>query len=174
MILYNDDEVLIRRMIKSDPRVICENEVAQGWTTQTDEKYIMRLHDQANGYSIALVAEYKGEVAGYINVYFDRKTGPFKDSDYPEIVDFGVFEKFRCHGIGGKLMDIAEKLASEKSDTVYLGVGMNSNYGSAQRMYVKRGYVPDGSGVWYKDAPAIPKKSYPNDDDLALYMCKKL
>lgn len=34
-------------------------------------------------------------------------------------------------------MDIAEKLAKTRSDTVCLGVGLHSGYGSAQRMYVK-------------------------------------
>ena len=49
------------------------------------------------------------------------------------------------------MMDIAEKIAATYADIVYLGVGLHSGYGSAQRMYVKRGYVPDGSGVWYQD-----------------------
>lgn len=40
--------------------------------------------------------------------------------------------------------------AAETSDTVCLGVGLHSGYGAAQRMYVLRGYVPDGSGVWYE------------------------
>lgn len=43
-----------------------------------------------------------------------------------------------------------EALAAETSDTVCLGVGLHSGYGAAQRMYVLRGYVPDGSGVWYE------------------------
>lgn len=44
-------------------------------------------------------------------------------------------------------MDIAEKIAFERSDEVCIGVGLHGGYGSAQRMYVKRGYIPDGSGV---------------------------
>ena len=94
---------------------------------------------------------------------------------YPEIVDFNVLEKFQRKGIGTKLMDVAEKIASEYADTVYLGVGLHSGYGSAQRMYVKRGYIPDGSGVWYKDKPCTPYDTiYTNDDDLVLYLSKKL
>ena len=53
-----------------------------------------------------------------------------------------------------------EALAAETSDTVCLGVGLHSGYGAAQRMYVLRGYVPDGSGV--------------NDDELNLFLSKKL
>ena len=93
----------------------------------------------------------------------------------PEIVDFGVLEKYRRRGIGNALMDAAEDIAKEYADTVYLGVGLHSGYGSAQRMYVKRGYIPDGSGVWYKDRPAEPCGVYPNDDELvSVYLRRKL
>lgn len=64
-------------------------------------------------------------------------------------MDFGVLEKYRRNGVGSKLMDIAEEIASGYARMVYLGVGMHSGYGSAQRMYIKRGYIPDGTGVWY-------------------------
>ena len=70
---------------------------------------------------------------------------------YPEIVDFGVLEKYRRNGIGSRMMEIAEKTAAKYADAVYLGVGLHNGYGSAQRMYIKRGYIPDGSGVWYQD-----------------------
>jgi ribosomal protein S18 acetylase RimI-like enzyme len=173
MVYYLDEEVLIRTMIETDPKVICKEEIAQGWQAN-EEKYLKRLADNAAGKSIALVAEYKGNVAGYINVYINALWGSFANMGYCEIVDFGVLEKYRCYGIGSKLMDAAEKIASEYSDTVYLGVGLHSGYGSAQRMYHKRGYIPDGKGVWYKDKIAEPHKTYCNDDDLNLYFSKKL
>mgnify|MGYP002508151513 FL=1 len=85
-----------------------------------------------------------------------------------------MLEKVRRRGIGGKLMDAAERLAKERSDTVWLGVGLHSGYGSAQRMYVKRGYVPDGSGVWYQDRVCAPYGPCCNDDGLVLYLVKTL
>lgn len=121
-----------------------------------------------------MVAEYQGKVAGYINVHPDSQWGVFAGKDYPEIIDFGVLEKYRCHGIGGKLMDAAEQVALKYSDVVYLGVGMHQGYGSAQRMYVKRGYIPDGTGVWYRDTVCEPYADCCNDDDLVLYFSKKL
>ena len=41
-------------------------------------------------------------------------------------------------------------------------------------MYIKRGYVPDGSGVWYRDQVCPPHGDCRNDDDLVLYLSKKL
>ena len=173
MFYYKDENIVIRDMQQSDAQIITCEEVAQGWN-QTIDKYEMRLQHQAEGKSVALVAEYQGNVAGYINVYPNPETGPFVKQGYPEIVDFGVIEKYRNNGIGSKLMDIAEKIASEYSDTVCLGVGLHSGYGSAQRMYVKRGYIPDGSGVWYRDEVCPQNADCCNDDDLVLYLSKAL
>lgn len=172
MIYYQDEHILIRNLQQSDARIITEEEIAQGWHADI-KKYEMRLKDQSEGRSISLAAEYLGQVAGYINLYPDSKWGAFAGR-YPEIVDFGVLEKYRRNGIGSKLMDIAEQLAAGYSDTVYLGVGLHSGYGSAQRMYVKRGYIPDGSGVWYGENVCEPYTDCRNDDDLVLYFSKKL
>ncbi len=40
------------------------------------------------------------------------------------------------------LMDAAEARAAERSAIVGLGVGLYADYGSAQRMYARRGYLP--------------------------------
>lgn len=173
MVYYEDGEILVRDMVQGDAQIITCEEIAQGWN-QTIENYEMRQQHQASGRSVALVAEYKGNVAGYVNVYQDSGNGPFANQGYPEIVDFGVLEKYRNNGIGSMLMDIAEQIASDYSDTVYLGVGLHSGYGSAQRMYVKRGYIPDGSGVWYHDKVCPQYEDCCNDDSLILYLSKAL
>lgn len=173
MIYYHDDNVLIRDLCESDAQLITDAEIAQGWDASIN-KYQMRLRDQAEGTSISLAAEYQKKIAGYINIYPNSKWGAFADQGLPEIVDFGVLEKYRRHGIGSRLMDTAEQIASRYADTVYLGVGLHSGYGSAQRMYVRRGYLPDGSGVWFQDQICMPYASCCNDDDLVLYFSKKL
>ncbi|MDY5868934.1 MAG: GNAT family N-acetyltransferase, partial [Lachnospiraceae bacterium] len=73
-----------------------------------------------------------------------------------------------------KLMDVAEKVAAQYSNIVYLGVGLHEGYGSAQRMYVKRGYIPDGTGVWYGEKVCPQYSDCCNDDDLVLYFSKEL
>lgn len=173
MVYYEDETIQIRDMVQSDAQIITGEEIAQGWH-QTIEKYEMRLRHQAEGKSIALVAEYRGAIAGYVNLYPNSGNGPFANQGYPEIVDFGVLEKYRRNGVGTKLMDIAEQIASDYSDTVYLSVGLHSGYGSAQRMYVKRGYLPDGSGVWYCDEICPQGANCHNDEDLVLYLSKAL
>ena len=91
-----------------------------------------------------------------------------------EIVDLGVFFHIHNKGIGTKLLDVAEQEAARLADTVYLAVGVHSGYGAAQRMYVKRGYLPDGSGVWYQGKQLEQYAPCVNDDDLLLFMSKTL
>ena len=171
MIYYNQNGILIRDLEQADAQIITDEEIAQGWNADIS-KYEMRLKHQAEGKSIALVAEIFGHVAGYINVYPNSEWGVFKNMGYPEIVDFGVLEKYRRKGIGNALMDVAEQIAFTYAEVVYLGVGLHSGYGSAQRMYIKRGYIPDGSGVWYKDEVCEPYAGCFNDDELVLYLSK--
>lgn len=173
MIYFQEGDLIIRSMIPSDAQAIADGEIAQGWHA-SPAKYEMRLRDQQAGLCTALTAEYAGEPVGYINVYFHPTTGAYAGKGIPEIVDFGVLEKCRCKGIGSHLMDVAEAIARERSNRVYLGVGLHSGYGSAQRMYVKRGYIPDGSGVWYRGEVCTPYAPCENDDDLVLNLCKEL
>lgn len=174
MIYYQDEAITIRDLCEADAETIAREEVLQGWLGASPEKYRMRLRDRDAGKAVALAAEFHSNVAGYINVYPDAQTGAFGGKGLPEIVDFGVLEKFRGRGVGSRLMDAAETIAARYADTVYLGVGLHSGYGSAQRMYVKRGYIPDGSGVWYKDRVCEPYTPCENDDDLVLYLSKRL
>ena len=173
MIYYQDKEIVIRNMQQNDAKIITDEEILQGWHANI-EKYEMRLRHQSEGKAVALVAEYKGNVAGYINIYPNATEGAFANQGCAEIVDFSVLEKYRRHGIGSKLMDTGEQIAKEYSDIVCLGVGLHSGYGSAQRMYVKRGYIPDGSGVWYQDKVCEQYADCNNDDDLVLYLSKRV
>ena len=90
----------------------------------------------------------------------DVRIRPMRDSDaaffteaeraqgWPEIVDFAVLARFRGLGVGSRLKDAAEAVAVRYADTVNLGVGLHSGYGTAQQMVIRRGYLPDGSCVW--------------------------
>ena len=174
MIYYSDDELLIRNMEEADARVFTEEEIAQGWHADIS-KYLTRLKDQAEGRCVSLTAVYQGHPAGYVHVYRIGEGGAFDGKGWPEIVDFGVLEKYRRKGIGSKLMDTAEQIAGLYADTVCLAVGLHDGFGAAQRMYVKRGYIPDGTGVWYQGRQCVQYETVCTvDDDLALFLSKKL
>lgn len=88
-------------------------------------------------------------------------------------MDLNVLPPFRRHGIGTELLDAAEREASTRSDQVGLGVGLYSNYGNAQRLYVKRGYIPDGRGITRGYEMLEPGTMVCVDDTLLLWFTKR-
>lgn len=174
MIYYKDEEVVIRNMEEADAQVFNDEYTAQGWHPNA-EYYLMRIREQAEGKCVALTATYQGHPAGALYVYLNAQEGPYKGKGYPVIIDFGVLKKYQRKGVGNRLMDVAEQIAARHADTVCLGVGLSREYGTAQRMYVKRGYIPDGSGVWYQDKQCVQYETVCTvDDDLVMFLSKKL
>ena len=174
MVYYSNDNIIIRSIEIADAKIFEAEFAVQGWQ-KPESQFIKYYNEQEKGDRQVFVAEFKGEIAGYVTLLPEYKVihGPYSDKKIPEICDFNVLIKFQKNGIGNKLMDIAEEKASEVSDFISLGVGLHKGYGSAQRMYVKRGYIPDGSGVWYQNKQLDSYVECVNDDDLVLYMLKE-
>ena len=56
-------------------------------------------------------------------------------------------DPFRRRGVATLLMDAAEQLARGRGvATLGITVGLPGEYGPAQRLYGRRGYIPDGPG----------------------------
>jgi ribosomal protein S18 acetylase RimI-like enzyme len=173
MLYYNNDTLTIRSMVKSDIEKFVIGFAEQGWH-KSYKLFNGYYNQQEKNEKLVIVAEKCGDVSGYVALLPYTNVGPFAYRNIPEIVDFNVLIKYQKKGIGNKIMDIAENLAKEKSGYVSLSVGLHSGYGSAQRMYVKRGYIPDGTGVWYNGKQLEPYTECVNDDDLVLYFLKSL
>ena len=163
---------LIRKMQTSDVKELSQGFINQGWPGR--EEILARYFlEQESGEREVLVAEVGGDLAGYITILPCAKQGPFAEI-YPELSDFNVFEPFQNQGIGNLLMEEAEKRVKLISDKVTLGVGLHSGYGSAQRLYIKRGYMPDGTGVWYQNHRPAMDATCEDIGDLVLYLSKDL
>lgn len=89
-------------------------------------------------------------------------------------MDLMVFPEYRNKGIASKLMDVAEKEATRFNNKIYLEVCLNIEYGPAQRMYAKQGYIPDGKGVYYESKICPTDAECKNDDELTLCLTKEL
>ena len=160
----------IRKMQASDIKNLSRGFISQGWPSR-EEILTRYFKEQESGEREVLVAEIDGAVAGYVTILPSAKHGPFAEV-YPELSDFNVFEPFRNQGIGNQLLEEAEKRVKFVSSKVTLGVGLHSGYGPAQRLYIKRGYIPDGTGVWYRNQPLEMNATSQNNDDLVLYLSK--
>ena len=165
------EERIVRKMLFEDIEGLSNTFIQQGWPGRREilKNYFLEQEAGERQVLVAVVGEF---LAGYITVIPSANHGPFA-SLYPELTDFNVFESFQKRGIGTALLDKAEQVALKYSDVVTLGVGLHKGYGPAQRLYVKRGYIPDGSGLWFNNEPLAPYAPCENSDDLVLYFSKK-
>lgn len=132
------------------------------------------LREQTHGARTVVVAEIEGELAGYVTIVWEAQDPGFRARGIPEIVDLNVLPRFRRMGIGSLLLADAEEKVSRRSKVVGLGVGLHRGYGAAQRLYVKRGYIPDGMGVVMDGVTVAEEARVELNDSLVLRLTKDL
>ncbi|RXZ83645.1 GNAT family N-acetyltransferase [Paenibacillaceae bacterium] len=166
-------KVNIRYLNEQDPAVIVEAFALQGWS-KPPELYVNYIEEERKGSRVTLVAEVDGDFAGYTNVLWDSYYPPFRERGIPEINDFNVLIKYRRQGIGSLLMDHAEEVIRQRSEVAGIGVGIFSDYGNAQILYARRGYVPDGRGIHNGQRHIGYGETVMIDDDIVLYLTKNV
>lgn len=163
---------MIREMIISDIQEFPLLFAEQGWEKPIN-LFQGYFSEQENHQRMVLVALDNQGLIGYVTVVPAAKAGPFSEI-FPEIKDFNVSDKYQGLGYGRALLAAAETQIAKMSDVSTIGVGLHNGYGTAQKLYIRSGYVPDGSGLWYQDQPLAQHEACLNDDDLVLYFSKQL
>lgn len=144
-----------------------------GWT-KPPGYFAGQLERQARGDIRLLLALDESIYFGHCLVVWRSDYPGFRERDIPEIQDLNVRPDCRRRGIGSALLDQAERLIAARSRLAGIGFGLYADYGAAQRLYLKRGYRPDGRGLHYGGQPVVAGESYRVDDDLLLYLVKRL
>ena len=168
-----NEKIGIREMAESDCTVIANAFAAQGWNKPANQ-YLRYCQEHMEGKRDNLLAEYDGQFAGYVTVVWESDYPPFLQAGIPEIRDFNVLIKYRRLKIGTALMDAAEKHITSRFPIVGLGVCPHADYGPAQILYARRGYVPDGRGVFYQGRYPTHAEQVQLGDDLCLYLTKRV
>jgi GNAT superfamily N-acetyltransferase len=163
----------IRPLIEQDPVVIAAAFAQMGWN-KPEAQYRQYLSEQSAGTRTCLVAIVEGQFAGYVTVNRRSSYPGFSEQNIPEIQDLNVLRQFRRQGIASRLLDRAESEVARHSCVVGIGVGLHPGYNAAQRLYVRRGYIPDGRGVTYRDRYMHEGAHVVLDDELVLHFTKQL
>ena len=162
----------IRKMTLDDIPFICR---AENDESESNVSYLKNhMDNQENNKCVAFIAFYDDQIAGHAFLYYDCKWGGLGNRGLPGVADLVVYEPYRRKGIATALMDAAEREARKVHSRIYLEVCLNSDYGPAQRLYIKRGYVPDGAGVYYEGKVLGLNEACRNDDELTLCLVKEL
>ena len=167
------NDIRIREMIDGDVEIISNAFLKQDWNKPASQ-YVQYFQESLEGKRTILVADYDGEFAGYVTIVWKSDYPPFQAHGIPEIVDFNVLVKYQRRGISNTLMETAEHYVAKCTDIVGIGVGLTTDYGAAQILYVKRGYIPDGLGVFQQGRYLKYGEQVQVDDDVTLYFTKRL
>lgn len=148
-------------------------DAVMGWTKPAGY-FKAVIEQQKAGALLLLIALESAKYLGHCKVVWRSNYPGFRENNIPEIQDLNVGPDYRRRGIGGRLLAEAEARITLRSAWAGIGFGLYADYGAAQRLYIKRGYVPDGRGAHYAGAALAPGQPYPADDNLALYLVKRL
>ena len=165
--------VKIRLLKETDIQPIAAAFADLGWDKPAAQ-YQRYYTEQQAGLRMVLVATVNSVFAGYLTIVWASAYLPFLEANIPEIVDFNVLPHFRHQGIGSQLMDEAENRIAQHSSVAGIGVGLTADYGAAQILYVKRGYIPDGGGICWGEKRCQHGDRVIVDDGLTLYFTKQL
>ena len=166
-------QITIRPIGKSDCQTISDSFRIQGWDkpVQLYERYV-QMHQ--TGERDFILAEYNDVFAGYATIAWESIYPEFKKRRIPEIVDLNVLRKFQRRGIATKLLEVAESRIRKRSPFAGIGFGLTQDYGAAQKLYIGRGYVPDGNGLVKDNQAVIFGDQVTIDDSLVFYLIKEL
>lgn len=142
-----------------------------------EESYFKRsLEEQEKGSrDLVIASRQEGGLLGYVLLNWQPLYPTFKRLGIPEVQDLNVVPGERRQGIGGLLVEWCEGAARAAGrKEIGIAVGLDSRYGAAQRLYVRRGYIPDGAGASYDDIPVAPGEMRPIDDLMTLRLVKSL
>lgn len=95
-----------------------------------------------------LATDEAGKVVGYANIVWKPDYAPFAEAGIPEINDMNVVADWQRRGIATAMIRECERIAHEAGhSTLGIGFGLTPDYGAAQRLYPKLGYIPNGLGA---------------------------
>jgi ribosomal protein S18 acetylase RimI-like enzyme len=101
----------------------------------------------AEGNSTTLFGYKTGELIGILTIRWQTRNPLLRRQNIPLIQNIEIKHDRRGQGLGNELMEHAERFAAARTDRIAICVSISEAFGAAQRLYVKRGYIPDGQGV---------------------------
>jgi len=165
-------DILVLLIREDEISALCE---AEGDNSEDNIQYYQRhLKWQKEGECAFLIALLDGEIAGYVFLLYKDRWGSMAELRQPGLADLNVFSWNRRRGVGNALLETAENLAAQHGDTLHLDVHLTAISGQAHRLYFRRGYMPDGKGVYHKYKQYDAALGEVDPEDLTLLLIKKL
>jgi GNAT superfamily N-acetyltransferase len=123
----------------------------------------------------SFILAYEGtEPVGTVTIRWQPNYPPFRAAGIPFIQNIEIRYDLRGQGYGARVLEAVEQLISKRSSQAGICVALFDAYGPAQRLYAKRGYLPDGRGACHRFTPLQRGDVITLDDDHLLWLVKDL
>ncbi|HEY3954104.1 MAG TPA: GNAT family N-acetyltransferase [Streptosporangiaceae bacterium] len=133
----------------------------------------LAAHGGTGGASLLGVRD--GEAVGIVSLLWVSNYAGFAGRGIPLVHQVAVAGPARRAGIGARLLAAAEDLARGHGATeLGITVGLFDEYGPAQRLYARRGYLPDGRGACLGPRPLRRGEDVSMDHGVILWLTKDL
>jgi GNAT superfamily N-acetyltransferase len=145
------------------------------WVSAGEAEARQHLADHGGEDGASLAAARGPRVIGIASILWESNYAGFAERRIPVVHQLAVAGPFRRRGVAMLLMGAAEDLARRHGATeLGITVGLFNDYGPAQRLYARRGYLPDGRGACRGQQPLARGTQVTMDDDLILWLTKDL
>lgn len=123
----------------------------------------------------SFILAYAGaDPVGTVTVRWNPRYPPFRDASIPFIQNIEIRYDLRGQGYGSHVLEAVEQLIARRSSKAGICVALFDAYGPAQRLYARRGYIPDGRGACHRFTPLRHGDTIVLDDDHLLWLVKDL
>jgi GNAT superfamily N-acetyltransferase len=114
------------------------------------------------------------EPVGTVTIRWRPNYPPFREAAIPFIQNIEIRFDLRGQGYGSRVLAAVEELIGERSTKAGICVALHDAYGPAQRLYARRGYIPDGRGACHRFTPLREGDVITLDGDHLLWLVKDL
>lgn len=166
-------EIHIERVAPADLAEVIQIFIEQVYPGDPESAYL-HFSEHAEGQADTFLAYVGDKLAGYLTIRWRSNNPLFYQNSIPLIHHLAVFPQFQRRGIASRLMEMAEQLIATRARKAGITVGLFDAYGPAQRLYAKRGYLPDGRGACQGQRPLKQGETVTIDHDLILWLTKDL
>ena len=149
-------------------------EVTPHFFSQDRAEVERNFEGHVEGNSSTVIGYENGAPVGIVTIRWESRYPPFQEQGIPLIQNIEIRWDKRGQGIGNELMEQVERYIATRCDKAGICVGIFDAYGPAQRLYVKRGYIPDGRGVCLDHTPLTEGQILTVDHALLLWLVKDL
>lgn len=171
---WPDSVISVREIQAEDVAAISAVDGVRAWHGG-EAKWSGYFRQHLCGERITIVAQAAGALIGYASMVWRSQHRPFAQAGIPEVQDMVVADTYRRQGAATTMIVALEMRARAAGHSVVgIGFGLYADYGPAQKLYVRRGYIPDGAGVTWNNQLVVGGDPVRLDDDLVLWLTKEI